>query len=85
METIKFDRSCLAHVENCGRNKAFLDVRKQYLVEKLLYRGYIYLNEIYESFGAGWDPTRENICWHGKPLFVKTEQTGENEFTITVE
>ena len=85
MEIINFDGSSMGHVGDCEMNKAFLDVQKRYLKEKLFYRGYLYLNEVYESFGVRWNPKKANVCWHDKPLSIETEQTGENEFMITVE
>lgn len=43
----------------------FMFVRQQdhYFNELLRARGYVYLNQIHESFGVKWNPKNENLCF----------------------
>ena len=34
-----------------------------HLNDLLKYRGYLYLNQIYENLMVKWDPKKENTCW----------------------
>ena len=56
MKTIIFDHDCAGWCVNRDVNVLFLEQQRCYLVEKLLNRGYVYLNEVYEALGAKWDP-----------------------------
>lgn len=84
MYTIKFDRSCAFWLKNYECNTAFLQMQKQHFDEKLLAKGYAYLNDIYETLGVKWDPTRENICWHGRPIWIEIEPLEDYEFMVKI-
>ena len=44
-------------------NLHFVRSNQVYLNELLRARGYVYMNQIYEILGFGWDPERENRCY----------------------
>ena len=44
-------------------NVAFLENTFNYLKEQLKHRGYLYLNDIYETLGVKWDPNKVNLCF----------------------
>lgn len=44
-------------------NRIFVRTQEDYLNEVLKARGYVYLNQIYETLGFVWDPGRENKCY----------------------
>lgn len=44
-------------------NLHFVRSKQIYLNELLRARGYVYMNQIYETLGLRWDPERENRCY----------------------
>lgn len=53
----------IAAVNNRELNRTFALMTVVALNDRLKYRGYLYLNQIYENFGVKWDPKKENTCW----------------------
>ena len=43
-------------------NLLFIVTKEQYFNDLLRHRGYIYLNEICDGLGVGWNPMNENTC-----------------------
>lgn len=84
METILFDYSCIGWSKNREMNRMFLELQRRYFTDLLLNRGYVYLNEIYERLGAEWDPNKENICWHGRPIWIEFKPFAEYDFIIKI-
>lgn len=84
MITIMFDGSCAGWSKWRELNQAFLRQQKAFLTAKLQHRGYVYLNEVYESLGAKWNPKDENICWHGRPIWFEFEPVGECDFMVKI-
>jgi hypothetical protein len=60
--TIKFDQNCDTWTNEDYRNQFLLNTHTQYISEILRFRGYLYLNTIYECIGAKWNPEWKNIC-----------------------
>lgn len=86
MKTIKFDRNCLGWSNNIELNKVYLNCNINYITEKLMAKGYLYLNEIYESFGAKWNPDDYNVCYraeHGIPN-IRYKVLDDNEFVVEI-
>lgn len=49
--------------EHCEEwQRMFLRAEEVYFNDLLVSRGYIYLNQIYETLGVKWDPNEENPC-----------------------
>ena len=63
MNVITFDTTCARWVPNRESNISFLNMTIGYLRGLHATRGYIYLNQIYEAFGARWNPDWKNICY----------------------
>ena len=62
MHEIIFDRNNPNWSADEGFNLMFLLALDRYLHDLLKARGYLYLNQIYESLGASWSPKNENKC-----------------------
>lgn len=86
MKTIMFDERCAGWSKNVEWNKMFLHIQKEYLNERLRSKGYMYLNGIYESLGASWDPDEENICYRARDglLNIEFEPVGDNAFLVKI-
>jgi hypothetical protein len=84
--TIKFDRNSPYWSGMTNADSQFLMIQGTYLVEQFKHRGYIYLNEVYEAFGAVWNPLKNNVCWiKGADEFLITHRRGEpDNWLITV-
>lgn len=54
-------------------NMAFLECQRNYIADKFKHRGYMYMNEIYETLGLEWHPEYCN------PVFTKD---GHAKFSI---
>ena len=62
-KTIIFDESSIFWNKEMDYNQCFLKTRCEYFKDYLKYRGYIYLNRVYEGLGMEWNPDNENICF----------------------
>lgn len=86
MTSIRFDKESSCWFKDVEINEVFLKVQKKAIIDKFLYRGYIYLNEICDVLGMNWDPHNENVVWikgdHG--FNITYEHTGDNAFTINI-
>lgn len=83
-----FDKSSAKWSQFNACNVAMLCVITRELGMKYEFRGYIYLNEIYEEFGLKWDPSKENVGWYNdKPLVIDVKPTEDSNETylITIE
>lgn len=61
--TILFDANSSQWQEEYEWNKLFVRSQQLYLMDCYKYRGYLYLNTIYEGFGIKWNPYEKNLCW----------------------
>lgn len=77
LATINFNNECVKWTKNGIVNKAFIGYQIDYVYDRIRCRGYIYLNEIYDLFGARWDPHNSNDC------LIYSE--GKNNFTCSVQ
>lgn len=73
VKTINFDKKCVDWSPYGLRNNMFVTNQISYMYYRIRLRGYMYLNEVYDLFGAGWDPHDSNDCLN----------YGENGFTFT--
>ncbi len=67
-------------------NKYFIKANINYLRDFITYKGYIYLNKIYEIFGGVWDPHEPNVALifnENEPLITYTHLKGA-DFRISV-
>lgn len=63
MKTVTFDANCANWTPNGEYNRFYLNTQCQHFQELCKYRGYLYLNYIYETLGAKWDPDWKNVCY----------------------
>lgn len=86
--TIKFDNECINWVENGIFNKAFIWQQISYIRDRIRLKGYIYLNEIYDIFGAKWDPHDSNYCLiYGEncnDFICSVIQLNDTDYTISI-
>lgn len=86
MRTIIFDKNAVHWTENADFNLSFVKMRGDYLKGLFIARGYIYLNQIYERFGVGWNPENINDLYliDDGPIEFKFKSTDENGILIYV-
>ena len=65
-----FDENCSPWTESREYNTGIITMEINHLSDIIRYRGYIYLNQIYEAFGIKWDTQRDNL----KRLYVNGEK-----------
>ena len=63
MKRILFDENCPNYEKEHQYNVMFLTQQERWINDRIRFRGYVYLNQIYESLGLGWDPKRKNKCF----------------------
>lgn len=62
-KTIIFDEKNVNWTNCQEENLMFLKYSEQHIRDILNYRGYVYLNQICEYLGDGWDPDIYNPCF----------------------
>ena len=62
LKTIKFDNTNPNWRNDWADNTWFLHAMELHLNTIIEHRGYIYLNQIYESLDVKWNPDDENPC-----------------------
>lgn len=70
MTIVRFDSTSYHWTRDDKSNLFFMRHTMEYCRERLLYRGYLYLNQIYESLGMPWDPDNENVCYRNSETFI---------------
>lgn len=89
MYTIKFDKNNpYFNPSKQEANMLFLQTQEYYINDILLYRGYIYMNQIFETLGCEWNPDNENVCIRRSPVYcpiqIELEIRVENDGSIFV-
>lgn len=86
MKTIIFDEKSTAYRKGSPTNLWFLDMQTDYLKDKCFCRGYLYLNEVYETFGITWDPDEENVCYRENEggINFKVKPRGNDTYSIHI-
>lgn len=85
MHRITFNESCLSWTNDVERNNFFLIHNLFYLNEKFTAQGYLYLNDIYETLGAAWNPDWENICYRSKSGFsYEVQHIEDTDFWVII-
>ena len=90
----KFDSSSFKweKEESCEYNLMVAKHVSRMLMDLLWARGYLYLNQVYEHFGLGWNPDNENVliryheCYTKEhPLFYFDKGDDENCVHILID
>lgn len=86
MKTIIFDESAAEWTSRPDWNAEYLKAKRAYLTDLFNYRGYIYLNRIYEEFGIGWNPGMVNSLYLAKsgPLVIEFEPAEDGKILIHI-
>ena len=84
---IVFDESSWKYEVNKPlNNRYFLRHALEYFKDLIYLREYIYLNQIYEHLGLGWDPDNENVCFRKgiRPFTYEFKELESGGFEITI-
>ena len=86
MRTIIFDKNAVHWTENTDYNLSFVKALGDYLKDLFTIRSYIYLNQIYERFGVGWNPENINDLYltDDGPIEFKFKSTDEDSILIRI-
>jgi len=85
MKTIYFDSTSSEWRKNWESNRLFLWAAMHYFKDMVKYRGYLYLNQIYEYIGMTWNPNDENVCYRNPNTFsIDWRTDGDGKTVITV-
>lgn len=86
MRPIIFDKTSTEWDKNPDYNLLILRRAFDWLEDRFKYRGYLYLNQIYDALGIKWDPDDENICYKKEngPIDFNYEQTCFGEYRILI-
>lgn len=86
MKTIIFDETCPAWTMDTDYNLVFLRYQADYIEELFKHRGYMYLNQIHEYFGIGWNPSLVNVCYllGSGPIEFKFEPVEDYKILIHI-
>lgn len=87
MKTIVFDETCIGWSEIPEHNERYLRLQREHLNDLLIYRRYLYLNVIYESFGVKWNPDDKNICYLAEfgPIGIEFQSIGEGKYLVHID
>lgn len=86
MKTIVFDETCVGWTKYTDLNNAYLGLQKDHFNDRLLAKGYVYLNEIYEALGVKWNPEDENICYLSEngPIDIQYLPYGGSKYLVMI-
>ena len=86
MVILKFDENCTSWDSSHECNQIYLEMQRVCLNEKLRCRGYVYLNEIYEAFGAMWNPDDDNLCYRieCETIEIRFEPLEDGSFLVKI-
>ena len=86
MRSFCFDSSNIAWGKNDQENCFFISMMISHIKDILRYRGYVYLNDIYELFNVTWNPDDENICYKDpRTFFIDVESDDNGGYLIKVD
>lgn len=88
MKTVKFNKESACWMGDNKTNLVFLMNSIDYFNRVLEHRGYLYLNQVYETLGINWDPSYDNTCYlkSDEPISfsVESNEDGNMEFLIHI-
>ena len=85
MKEIIFDSNSFAWVDDWYSNRFYLHHQIRLFKELIQHRGYLYLNQIYESLCIEWSPDEDNICYRDPDTFsFDFIQDGDDKIVITI-
>lgn len=86
VKTFIFDKTSPYWCQSYEINKIFIEMNAHWLYDFFKSNGYVYLNKIYNTFGAYWDSYEPNDCIrYGSNDFVLSwTDLGGNQFEINI-
>lgn len=83
---IVFDERSWKWFVDTDCTRAALESEFCYLESIYDYRGYLYLNKVYETLGLDWNPDNENLCFRMEngPIEFDYELMEDNTYKITI-
>ncbi len=86
VKTFMFDKMSPYWSHDHEINKMFIEMNTRWLYDFFKLDGYVYLNKIYNIFGAYWNPDEPNDCIrYGVNDFVMSwTDLGDNRFEINI-
>ena len=69
-----FDETCAGWTRDSEMNLMFLKQQENYLNEKLRFRGYLFLNEVYDALGIARTKEGQSVGW----IFDEDNPYGDN-------
>lgn len=84
--TVKFCCTSYAWHDIYEINVMHVRTQQNYINDIIAYRGYVYLNYIYEQLGVKWDTEDENVCIKdGYQIVLEiTEVLSDNSLVINI-
>lgn len=86
MKTIVFDENSILWTKKPKLNNEYLKAKRDFICTMFDYRGYMYLNQIYENFGIKWNPGLVNCLYLATsgPLTIKFEPIEDGRILIHI-
>ena len=88
VKTIVFDAKNPCWSCNYDNNKAFIEMQTRWIYNFIKSRGYVYLDRIYDTFKAYWNPDESNDCIrYGNGIndfMMSWTHLGDNRFEIRI-
>lgn len=85
IDIIQIDRDMFCWANNTTQIEFFIKTIESTINEKIRHRGYVYLNQIYESLHAPWNPQKENPVFTTGPIQLTIRSTSIKYITIVLE
>ena len=85
IDIIQIDRDMFCWANNTTQIEFFIKTIESAINEKIRHRGYVYLNQIYESLHAPWNPQKENPVFTTGPIQITIRATSAQCVTLALE
>ena len=85
IDIIQIDRDMFCWAYNTTQIDVFIRTIESWINEKIRYRGYVYLNQIYESLHAPWNPQKENPVLTTGPIQLTIRSVSIQYITLVLE
>lgn len=86
MKTIIFDESCVSWTGDPDFDRMLLDSQIDYLKDLCRFKGYLYLDKVYDTFGVAWNPDDDNVCYrqNNGGIDFEVEPINDGKFLIHI-
>ena len=86
VKTFIFDKMSPYWSHNDEINKQFIETQIRYIYGFIRFQGYVYLDRIYNSFMAYWNPYESNDCirYGVNEFAISWTDLGDNRYEIKI-